>query len=50
MQNFPHFHPTLAGQLISDQAGPSGILCNAAIFLEKQHSGFACIHLPISDT
>ena len=23
---------------------------NAAVFLEKRHSGFACIHLPISDT
>ena len=23
---------------------------NAAVFLEKQHSGFVCIHLPISDT
>ena len=23
---------------------------NAAFFLEKRHSGFACIHLPISDT
>ena len=27
MQNFPHFHPTLAGP-ISDQARPSGILSN----------------------
>ena len=23
---------------------------NAAFFLENRHSGFACIHLPISDT
>ena len=23
---------------------------NAAVFVEKRHSGFACIHLPISDT
>ena len=23
---------------------------NATVFLEKRHSGFACIHLPISDT
>ena len=136
MQNFSHFHPTLAGPF-SDQAGPSGILSNrpdspasvvtdsdsptssisseglqetqkkhydkwpqeeqralvslwaerhelleskdarkvweeiarelnrkfgtickaqhelyvnAAVFLEKRHSGFACIHLHISDT
>ena len=27
MQNFSHFHPTLAGPF-SDQAGPSGILSN----------------------
>ena len=23
---------------------------NAVVFLEKRHLGFACIHLPISDT